>query len=133
MNKTSITSADLIKELRSIARQLTSAAKSDTLDHTRVCTDTAQSIRDWLKTVELAKPRVLVVMEGGLVQHLLSDVEIAAHVVDYDTDGADPAETHAIPQGDGETTDGFLLRPGSEIAPERITEIIEAKPTLPKE
>lgn len=64
-----------------------------------------RSIRKPLK----AKPRpvIAVVVEGGLVQDIISDQPKAVgrvFVIDYDTDGAANAELTDVPQSDGSKT-----------------------------
>lgn len=57
---------------------------------------------------QAAKPiRVLIALDGGLVQGGCSDVPVEIIVVDYDTGGADPAELVDVPQDDGTTTEAF--------------------------
>ncbi len=83
--KTPITSAALVKELRTIARELTRASKSDTLDHAKVCDDTAQSIRDWLKTIEVKPVEIALIVEGGLIQDALcTHKDVSVEVCDLD-------------------------------------------------
>lgn len=49
--------------------------------------------------------RVLVAIEGGLVQGAVADRPgVSVITLDYDTDGADPDEVFAIPQDDGSTS-----------------------------
>lgn len=46
--------------------------------------------------------RLVITMEGGLIQDVISGgLPIEVLVIDYDTDGNDPAETVLVPQGDG--------------------------------
>ncbi len=52
-----------------------------------------------------APPRIIVHLEGGLVQSVLSDVPAEYAVLDYDTEGADADEVFAVPQGDGDEHD----------------------------
>lgn len=74
-------------------------------------TDRADAINYWvflplirraLAAAEL-KRRVVVVIEGGLVQTAIADGPVEVTVIDYDTDRHDPAseETYAIPQNEG--------------------------------
>lgn len=51
-----------------------------------------------------ALPRVVVTIEGGNVQSLVSDEPVAVAVIDFDTDSLDEDLT-AIPQGDGKSAE----------------------------
>lgn len=44
------------------------------------------------------KPRLVIVMEGGVIQSVVADKPVDVMVVDYDTDGADPARLRSVPQ-----------------------------------
>jgi len=56
------------------------------------------------------KNRIVVVIEGGLVQSILADNpdSIEAVVMDYDTEGADPCDYATISQNDGSERDAFV-------------------------
>ena len=56
----------------------------------------------------MTKPRIVIRLEGGCVQAVLSDTPVELMVVDYDTDGGDPAEMDSIPQNDGSTVEAFV-------------------------
>lgn len=59
-----------------------------------------------LDGARFAPERLLINLEGGLVQAVLSEhTEHQVLVVDYDTDGADKDEITEIPQGDGTVAD----------------------------
>jgi hypothetical protein len=45
------------------------------------------------------KPRIAIIMEGGQITALLSNMPIDAAVIDYDTEGADTEDLKLIPQG----------------------------------
>lgn len=69
------------------------------------------------------KPRLAIILEGGLVQAVISDHAAIAEemirglsIIDYDTDGADAeerAEMVRVPQSDGGYADAFIR--GEEI------------------
>ena len=42
------------------------------------------------------KVRIAVIMDGGVVQNVLSSEDVEIVIVDYDTDGADPDEITEI-------------------------------------
>lgn len=48
---------------------------------------------------EYTPPKVVVVLEGGLVSDVISTVPLQYGVIDYDTDGADEDEIFLVPQG----------------------------------
>ena len=56
--------------------------------------------------------RLAVVIDGGIVQAVVSDhaVGMAVAVVDYDTDGAGGDELTPVPQGDGTCVDAVVSR-----------------------
>ena len=74
--------------------------------------------------------RVVVVVEGGCVQSVLSDLPLDVHVLDYDVEGGD-GETFAIPQHLGKTAPAYRSGSGwNDVCPERVTEILRA-PLVP--
>ena len=54
--------------------------------------------------------RLLITVEGGLVQSVSSNIPIDATyvILDYDTEGADPEDIVAVPQGEGLTVDALM-------------------------
>ncbi len=96
--KTPITASALIKELRAIASGLAHAGQSDMLNHDQVCTDTAKSIRAWLRKVELTPTRVIITLKGGLVADVhSSDPHANVSVLDQDVEGCGESQD---PEGD---------------------------------
>lgn len=68
-------------------------------------------IRDARRALQSAKPaRVVVVLEGGLVQAVVSDnaPDLAVAVIDYDIEGAAEEELFPVPQGDGSCVDAVV-------------------------
>lgn len=60
----------------------------------------------------MARPRIAVVLEGGLVARVVSDdpALIGADIVvlDYDTDGCSPDRLTPVKQSDGTLVEGFV-------------------------
>lgn len=59
----------------------------------------------------VASPRLAVILEGGLVNAVVTPPgEPAVHVlvVDYDTEDADPDDLAAVGQADGKTTSAYV-------------------------
>jgi hypothetical protein len=54
--------------------------------------------------------KIVIVMDGGLVQDILSDKECNVVIVDYDTDGVDEKDLTAIEQRDGKFENAYLTR-----------------------
>lgn len=53
--------------------------------------------------------RICIVLEGGLVQSVLTaGVPVEVVVIDYDTDGADNSELRSVPQDDGSEELAFV-------------------------
>lgn len=46
----------------------------------------------------MSLPRIVIVMDGGLVQQVLADRPVEVLVVDYDVDGADLEDLTLMPQ-----------------------------------
>lgn len=57
-------------------------------------------------------PTLAIVLEGGLVQAVVSDrpdaIRMNVRVIDYDTDGADDDRLSEVPQGDGSVCYAFV-------------------------
>lgn len=58
--------------------------------------------------ITLPMPRVVVALEGGLVQGASSDLPVDMVVVDYDTEGGDDEDIVDLPQNDGSTAESFI-------------------------
>lgn len=48
----------------------------------------------------MSKPRVLIIMNGGIIQNILSDEAIEIRVIDYDTEGIDENNLVLVPGND---------------------------------
>ena len=72
-------------------------------------------------------PKIVIVVDGGVVQDVLSSEPVEVVLVDYDTDGADPADLTAVPQGDGKASEDSFVREwkfvGPEVCPTRVEEL----------
>jgi hypothetical protein len=73
--------------------------------------------------------RVVIVMDGGLIQHILSnsaDVEIA--MIDYDVESVEEDRLTDIPQTDGEAEKAYcwVQVQADEINAARVDELFEA-------
>lgn len=67
----------------------------------------------WIEELDVAPPQpidVAVILEGGLVQHAVArgPGDVRLFVVDYDTEGADEAESSDVPQDDGKVSQAFV-------------------------
>lgn len=70
--------------------------------------------------------RVVVVIEGGCVQSVISDIPLDVHVLDYDVEGGD-GDTFAIPQANGKTAPAYRSANNwNEVDPVRVAEIVDA-------
>lgn len=72
-------------------------------------------------------PRVLIFCEGGLVQNVVSEVPLDVSLLDYD----DPTEGDTlvnVPQSDGRVETAALSCPECEVAPDRVTRVVECFP-----
>ncbi len=71
--------------------------------------------------------KIVVVMEGGLVQSVLSTEPVEVAIVDYDAEGADAEDLKSVPQGNGKVANAVGHVEEAEITPlERIEELFEA-------
>lgn len=77
------------------------------------------------RALKLASPQVFVVVEGGVVQHVVSSSPIEVTVIDYDTDGCDESQLAQIPQADGvgKPDSADLQQPGVEVSCARAGEL----------
>jgi hypothetical protein len=81
-------------------------------------------------------PRVLVHLDGGLVQDIIADAPVHAVVIDYDVEGADVAELFDVPQAGGSISeacrgDWGIIKPGDGDA-SFIDGALAAQPTDPE-
>ena len=69
------------------------------------------------------RPQVAIVLEGGLVQHVVASVPVSVSTIDYDTEGCDEDEVTKVPQDDGKKADAVCGKPLVEVLPERAGEL----------
>lgn len=62
--------------------------------------------------VETTAPRVVVSLEGGLVQGIVADVNLEGFVIDYDVEGASLSDVIDLPQDGGVTAEGTMREEG---------------------
>lgn len=73
------------------------------------------------------RPTVHVIVEGGNVTEIISDVEgLHTAIVDYDTNGCDEADLHSIPQSNGTSADATGHLSTAAYHPDRIAELEKA-------
>lgn len=73
------------------------------------------------------KPRIVIVMEGGLITDVLSDFAIQAYSIDYGGKSAPSVETTLIPQNHGSfAVRAFADSQEVKVDPERVAEIVKA-------
>lgn len=78
------------------------------------------------------KPKLIVVLESGMVTSVLSNVEIEAFVLDYDVEELSEEENDLVRVPQGENVEPWyqlasLFREKVEIVPERLEQIISLK------
>jgi hypothetical protein len=49
-------------------------------------------------SIKFTKPQVIVIMDGGLIQEIISDVPLDVTLLDYDTEGKEPEELVTLPR-----------------------------------
>ena len=73
-----------------------------------------------------AKPaRVLITLEGGLVQGGCSDVPVSVIVVDYDVEGTEEGDTMPVPQDEGDPVDACVSGQDFKVDPTFIDRVVE--------
>lgn len=72
--------------------------------------------------------RIVVVIEGGLVQDVISNMPVTVTVIDYDVEGHDPVsdQTYAIPQDKGSVEPAYRSTYGASIDTGRVDQIENA-------
>ena len=78
-------------------------------------------------------PQVVIVIEGGIVQEVLSTVPLDAGILDYDTEGAD--EVFDVPQSPGmlcEVAQACGHIESAAVNPSRVAELLEAINSKPE-
>jgi hypothetical protein len=67
---------------------------------------------------------VVIVLDGGVIQEVLTSEDVEVGVIDYDTQDLDTADLTDIPQGDGTTEVAYVSLNVPSVMPERTTELI---------
>lgn len=71
--------------------------------------------------------RIVIILEGGLVQNVLSDGEPVNYaVVDYDTEGVGDDEITMIPQDSGSEADAVCRTDVTEVNEDWVKEVFTA-------
>lgn len=74
-----------------------------------------------------SKPKVVIVLDGGLVQDILSTIAVDVAVVDYDVEGVDEDRLTEIPQGDDRPAEpAYCWYQRADRMPKRIREMFRA-------
>ena len=66
----------------------------------------------------MEKPKIVIVLEGGLVQHIVADQEMDVTVLDFDTEGIDEKHSTEV-NGD----EAYVTSPHLEIDPDEVESI----------
>lgn len=74
----------------------------------------------------MSAPTVIIFVEGGVVQHIMSSVPVEAYIVDYDVEGFDSDRIREIPQTDGPPEEAGVSDGYVELDPERVSELKRA-------
>jgi len=89
--------------------------------------DATVELINHLKERIAARSRVVIVLEGGLVQDVLSNVPMEFARIDYDTDGAEESDLVDIPQTPaGDTAQAYAYTANADVMPERVNELFTA-------
>ncbi|MNP09310.1 hypothetical protein D3C76_1014120 [compost metagenome] len=67
--------------------------------------------------------KIVIVLEGGLVQNIVAEEPVEVLVIDYDAEGADEDEITAVPQDNGGTADAVLSLREVEVNPTEVAEL----------
>ena len=64
--------------------------------------------------------RIAIIMEGKLIQNILTDKEVDITIVDYDIEGAEEDDLLEIQQNDGTSVEVFICYPHIDISSEAM-------------
>ncbi len=87
-----------------------------------------KSIKEVLSQVKKPKvPKIIAIVNGGVITSVVGDAPIDIHVIDYDYEGEDPDDCYEIPQ-DGDKTETAVAYIGEIFTEDadRTYEIIES-------
>ena len=92
----------------------------------RLNSEVQEAIKEIRETIKKKSPKVIAVIQGGILQNVLSDQDLDLVTIDYDFED-DPEDGVEIPQGSGKTALAYVYE-GSvfEKSPERVEEILTA-------
>lgn len=76
---------------------------------------------------EVTTPKVVIVLEGGMIQNALCNMPIDVYVIDYDTEGANKEDITKVPQDDGTTADALVHYAPSQNDVEAVRWIAEVE------
>lgn len=73
----------------------------------------------------MSKPRIVIVMDGGLIQQILADTDVEIATIDYDVEGTEDERLTAIPQQGGGVEAAYCWTQDApdEIDKERVDEL----------
>lgn len=76
----------------------------------------------------MIQPKIIVHIEGGMVQNVLTNTDIELIIYDYDTDGAEPEDLKMVPQSNGSEPEQAYVYIGEyiELSPDRVEELFKA-------
>jgi hypothetical protein len=119
--KAAIHALDLHDRLKPAARETAE------LEAVRLCSAALATIGHRQLAIENppTPPRLVITLEGGLVQDILSDRPAEVAIVDYDTDGADPADDNLVPitQDDGTKLPAFARCEDADVRPLEVASV----------
>ena len=81
-----------------------------------------------VRHIAAKRPRILITIEGGLIQDALADADCEILIIDYDTEGVDEADLTPVPQGDGKTIDAIIQRGSVDINAQEVNRCYESIP-----
>lgn len=76
------------------------------------------------------KPKILIVMEGGIIHQITADAEVEITVIDHDHDGCESDRLRTIPGAVGRYAEVYFTRPPVDFNPiiGHLIESIEKSP-----
>lgn len=74
-------------------------------------------------TAAAGAPKIVITVEGGVVQSVMSNTPVEVFSVDYDTDGTADDELVAIPQDGSDTESAICGISSADVDPKRVDEI----------
>jgi len=72
----------------------------------------------------MKRPKVVITLDGGIVQDILSDVPIDVIVIDYDVEGIEEDRLTQIPQTpDASMEPAYTVEQSANVMPKRVAEL----------